>query len=228
MLLSLTTPLSSNQTAYAANQGGIHLVGDTSRISTVRSYVTLGPTARWMLLSQSFQILLLRVAAVVAAAAGAGSTDRPQALSAANYSSARGKLMSRECAVEDMAQKWSLNTNTTTLTPSLVRSRYDPAQCMTAANTEYPALTASCNPRDVDQVSSHAVDSATCCAFFFFFGLPKHRSTLNPRRTCSPLPSARSVAGPTIALRSQPPAAFPVAECQHATVPSSPALPQRV
>ena len=60
-LLSLTSPLSSNQTAYDLNQGGVNPVGDPLRVSTVRSTVKLGPTGRWELPPHAFQVLLLRV-----------------------------------------------------------------------------------------------------------------------------------------------------------------------
>ena len=60
-LLSLTSPLSANQTAYEAEQGGVNPVHDLLLISMERSDVTFGPTGSWVVPPQSFQVLLLEV-----------------------------------------------------------------------------------------------------------------------------------------------------------------------
>jgi hypothetical protein len=59
-LLSLTSPLSANQTAYLANRGGVNPVFEPLRISMHRSRVPFDPAKPWLLPAQSFQVLLLK------------------------------------------------------------------------------------------------------------------------------------------------------------------------
>lgn len=56
-LLSLTSPLSANQTAYKLAKGGVNPIGDPLLISTQRASVNF--TNMWVLPPQSFQILLV-------------------------------------------------------------------------------------------------------------------------------------------------------------------------
>ena len=60
-LLSLSSPLTSNQTAYLAQQGGVNPVHDPTLISTKRTQVKFVAGKPWVLPAQTFQVLLLRL-----------------------------------------------------------------------------------------------------------------------------------------------------------------------